>query len=465
MNKASKIGKFAGWINLLIFAGLILLIIISPLPLGSNREWSWSLCATYAATLGIIWALVNFNSRTLFIRVPIFVIVGLFSFAIIWSLVQLAAWVPEAWKHPLWQMAGVALNEELSGAISLSNENGWTAILRLLSYALVFFLALQLGRDSNRARMAFLLISLAGLAYAIFGLYVFWSGNTPVWLFADKQLGHDVRSTFVNRNHFVTWQGLTLLCAIAWFYQKLTRPVVMPYFIPKNRDDQVADFLLQSWKPLIAILLMVTALVLTHSRGGFLSALAGSLCLFWLLDRRGVQRKALSRSTVIAALLVTSLAFHLTSDVVMQRLEDTQVSDEERLLIFNDVQLGIAANPLLGYGYGTFADAFRLFDRIESPYHYDRAHNTWLENAFELGVPAALVFYLALVGLVVLCFRGVRLRQRDWVYPATGVAVSVLVGLHATVDFSLQIPAVAFLYATIMGIACAQSFSSVEQIR
>ncbi len=465
MNRFLNTKKLAEWLNFLIFFGLLLLIIVSPLPLGSNREWSWSLCAAYAATLGVFWALVNFNSNRIFARLPMLVIIGLFSFVVIWALVQLAGWVPETWKHPLWQMAGSALNEELPGSISLSNEDGWTAVLRLISYALVFFLAWQLGRDSNHARMAFLLISLAGLAYGIFGLYVYWSGNTPVWLCADKQLGHDVRSTFVNRNHFVTWQGLTLLCAIAWFYQKLTRPVVMPYFIPKNRDDQVADFLLQSWKPLIAILLMVTALVLTHSRGGFLAALAGVLCLFLLLDRRGIQRKALSRSAVVAALVVASLAFHLTSDVVMQRLEDTQVSEEERLLIFNDVQRGIAANPMLGYGYGTFADAFRLFDRIESPYHYDRAHNTYLENAFELGLPAAVVFFLALLGLVLLCFRGVRLRQRDWVYPATGVAVSVLVGLHATVDFSLQIPAVAFLYATIMGIACAQSFSSVEHLR
>ena len=37
-----------------------------------------------------------------------------------------------------------------------------------------------------------------------------------------------------------------------------------------------------------------------------------------------------------------------------------------------------------------------------------------------------------------------------------------LIGLHATLDFSLQLPAVAILYACIMGVACAQSYSSVE---
>ena len=42
------------------------------------------------------------------------------------------------------------------------------------------------------------------------------------------------------------------------------------------------------------------------------------------------------------------------------------------------------------------------------------------------------------------------------------VAASVLVGVHAMVDFSLQLPAVALLYALIMGVACAQSWSSVD---
>ena len=79
--------------------------------------------------------------------------------------------------------------------------------------------------------------------------------------------------------------------------------------------------------------------------------------------------------------------------------------------------------------------------------------------------PAALALYVALAGLALTCLRGVRRRHRDWVFPATGVAASVLVALHATVDFSLQIPAVAILYACIMGVACAQSYSSMGSSR
>jgi hypothetical protein len=66
--------------------------------------------------------------------------------------------------------------------------------------------------------------------------------------------------------------------------------------------------------------------------------------------------------------------------------------------------------------------------------------------------------------LALTCLKGVRRRHRDWAFPAIGVAASVLVGVHALLDFSLQIPAVAILYAGIMGIGCAQASSSREQL-
>jgi hypothetical protein len=75
-------------------------------------------------------------------------------------------------------------------------------------------------------------------------------------------------------------------------------------------------------------------------------------------------------------------------------------------------------------------------------------------------LPAALALFFSIIGLAAVCVRGVKRRNRDWVYPAAGVAATVLVGIHATVDFSLQLPAIAMLYACIMGVSCAQSYSS-----
>jgi hypothetical protein len=40
------------------------------------------------------------------------------------------------------------------------------------------------------------------------------------------------------------------------------------------------------------------------------------------------------------------------------------------------------------------------------------------------------------------------------------VAVTALVAVHSGVDFSLQLPAVSYAYALLLGLGCAQSFSS-----
>ncbi|MEJ2535205.1 MAG: hypothetical protein P8008_07010, partial [Gammaproteobacteria bacterium] len=81
-------------------------------------------------------------------------------------------------------------------------------------------------------------------------------------------------------------------------------------------------------------------------------------------------------------------------------------------------------------------------------------------QAFELGWPTALAQFACVAWLALVCLAGLRRRGRDWAYPATGFAATVLVAVHSTVDFSLQIPAVALLYSTILGVGVAQSYSS-----
>jgi O-antigen ligase len=446
--------------NRLLLLLLMLLVVISPLPLGSNREWSWTLAALISSLLVLLWVVTrgwrgDSDSRFVHPAIP-----ALFALCCAWVVLQTVGWMPQSWNHPLWAQAGEVLGVSLPGMISLSGEDSWIALMRLLSYALVFSLAFFLGRERSRAHAMLRWLVGSGLVYGVFGLIVFWTDYSPNFIFGEKNLLHDLRSTFINRNHFATWQGLTLLCAIAMFFMRMSRSTVRPYELPLDRASVVEQFILRAWQPLIIILLMVTALVLTHSRGGFVATLAATVVLLMLLDSHTSLKRVSSRALVIAALAVCSIAFYLTSEVLLDRFDRTDITTEERVIVFENVKRGIAENPVLGFGYGTFADSFRLYDRIESPVHYDRAHNTWLENLFELGIPAALALFLSIGGLALTCYRGVRRRHRDWAIPATGVAASVLVGLHALVDFSLQLPAVAILYACIMGLACAQSWSS-----
>ena len=54
--KASSLGRR---INTAIYYALLLLIVLAPIPFGSNRAWSWSLCALMISFISLIWAVNN----------------------------------------------------------------------------------------------------------------------------------------------------------------------------------------------------------------------------------------------------------------------------------------------------------------------------------------------------------------------------------------------------------------------
>ena len=450
--------------NAALHGCLLLLVILAPLPLGSNREWAWTLVSFAVGVIALAWILQALaRPRTVFTGPGAAVVTG-FAAVCAWAWLQTVAWVPPEWKHPLWTMLPW-LAEHGGGSISLSAEGSFVALMRLISYGVVFFLAMQFGRDRELAARTFRWLAFAGFAYALYGLAAYWGELSSVLWVQDERFSDDVRSTFVNRNSYATYAGLCLLCAIAVFNRRFANRGGAAFAMPMGRAQKIESFILKSWKPLTGILLMTAALILTHSRGGFFGALSGVLLLLHLLSRRQAGRSRLSRAVLGSAVLAAVIAFVLTSEVLLQRIDRIDIDNNARLEVYGMAVDAVADNPLLGFGYGTFSDSFRLYrdDRLAA--HYDKAHNTYLENIFELGWPMALILFACIAWLGLRCLRGAGERGRDWEYPAAGAAATVLVGVHSLFDFSLQMPAVAITYACVLGVGYAQSFSSVDRRR
>jgi O-antigen ligase len=443
-----------------VFILLLLLVGLAPLPLGSNREWAWTLCALVAAVLGLSWATGSLLGRNPEDRALPLAPALLFLAACGWVLVQISASVPGGWHHPLWGMAAETLDRELAGSISLSTDDSLVALLRLLAYGLVFFLAFKLGADRRRAGQVFSWLAVAGLAYSAYGLLMYWGGFDALLWFRDEAFGRDVRGTFVNRNSFATYAGLCIICTLCVLHRRLSAGENPAYRTPADRSAAIEQFAVRAWLPLAAVFIMVSALILTHSRAGFGSFVLGSLALAAAVRHRSRFRSIRSTAAVAAAFAVTITAFVITSEVLLRRMDNLPADGVGRLDAYQLTSGAIGDNPVLGFGYGTYADSFRLYRDDTLAAHYDMAHNTYLENIFELGWPAAAMLFLAVGWIALSCLRGVRYRGRDWIFPAGGLAATVLVATHALFDFSLQMPAIAITYACIAGVACAQSRSS-----
>jgi O-antigen ligase len=122
----------------------------------------------------------------------------------------------------------------------------------------------------------------------------------------------------------------------------------------------------------------------------------------------------------------------------------------------------ILSAPFLGFGYGTFPAVFPMFrdDSLSVFSLWDKAHNTYLEIFQGLGLPFGAMLIACVVILVWECVKGARTRRRGATIPAIAASVSLLVGTHALVDFSLQIQAVALTYMAVLGTGVAQAFGT-----
>ena len=153
------------------------------------------------------------------------------------------------------------------------------------------------------------------------------------------------------------------------------------------------------------------------------------------------------------------ISYEISHKVLLERMANLSESSEVRMTIYRVVIEAIKDNLWLGYGYGTFSESFNLYRDESLNRMLVLAHNTYLENIFELGLPAFLALFLSFLGLFIICIKGIMRRQRNWIYSLAGATATLLVAIHALSDFSLQMPAVAMTYSLVMGAACAQSIS------
>jgi O-antigen ligase len=207
--------------------------------------------------------------------------------------------------------------------------------------------------------------------------------------------------------------------------------------------------------------LIFVAVILTASRGGIIATGLGVI-VWGALTFGRTQRASIERRMImILGTAVVAGVFATFGDTFFGKLAEAGLGDPSRIEVYIITFRSILDAPLLGYGYGTFADIFPMFrDRAIDVFGvWQQAHNTYLEVFQGLGLIFGSVLVASVVLLVWKCFKGAMVRQQITV-PCIATGVAFLVGIHAMVDFSLQMQAVALTFMAILGAGVAQSTSS-----
>ena len=436
----------------------------TPFWYGSNDLVAWGLNAVLFPGLAALYEisiLVPGGSHPIGIR-NLAAPAALFAAVVIWIWVQTVGWTFSPPTHPIWTMAAEALGKPLEGRMSVNRDLTTIALIRLLTAASVFWVAVQLCRDSARA--GFFLRAIAAIAglYAAYGLAAFAlsTGRVP-WLESPASGGF-VSSTFVNHNSFATYAGLGLITICGLIFRRYRREVVTA----GPRGLRIASFIEATGQGgailLAGAFVLLVALLLTGSRGGVIATGSGLFALGVLTFRRGNKRATEAIGTIaIGAVLAVATLFAF-GDVFVANIAERGIGDAGRVAVYLITLRSILDAPLLGHGYGTFADVFPLYrDRsISVQGTWEQAHSTYLEIFQGLGLVFGSMLVACVVLLVLSCIRGATTRQENVTVPRVAASVAFLVGVHALVDFSLQIQAIALTFMAVLGAGVAQSQSS-----
>lgn len=456
---------------------LLLLLAWAPLPVGSNRGWAQGILVVAAAGIALLTLAVQLHDRRPVVVPRRLVVAALLGLGVMgWMGVQGGSWLAEvpaaaAWLHPLWRTAAEA-GLPVTPAISLDPAATRTALLLLAGYVLLFWVGFLLAQSRRRAdRLAAGIVAIAA-GWAVWGIVRFLAG-LDLLFYPEAETSSGVTGNFPNRNHFVTYVNLALLVVAV----RLTQPLLERGSVTvrvRTAIGEILDHLLQRrlWWFTAGFVLLVASLG-SASRGGFLSLLAALACLAGLIVRRTVAGRWRSRLVVAVAALMAGVLVPLAGAPLLERLDqldrgyvERDVVGPGRLASWEVALRLVEQRPWLGHGYGTFAQAFPLAADDRFAIHagsgayalnYDYAHNTYLENAVELGLPATLALHVAVALLASLCFMRRRGGERTEALPLAAAAGTVLVAVHALVDFSIQIPAVAATYAVILGLGCGRA--------
>jgi O-antigen ligase len=437
-----------------------------PFWFGSNVLLAWGingvlfpgLVATYEISL-----LVRGKRHPVAIK-HIKVPAALFAAVVLWIFVQNATWTPGWLHHPIWQMSADALDRPVDGSISVNRDLTTLALLRLITAASVFWFALQLCRDASRANLLLWSIAAIVCAYAAYGLVAF--GLTPgriLW-FENRHSHGFVTSTFINPNSFAAYAG-TGLVVICGLILRLYRDEFLT--VDGSIGYRISTFIDVTGKKGAALLagafVILVALLLSGSRGGIAATALGLLVLGMLTVRIRKHGSAEQREVILifGALLVAA-AFVVFGDVLVGKIARQGFQDESRMAVYAITMGSILNVPLLGYGYGTFADVFPMFrdQSVGTWGQWEMAHDSYLEVFQGLGLLFGSMLVASVVLLVWRCVKGAMTRQASETIPCVAASVAFLLGVQAFVDFSLQMQAIAITFMVVLGAGVAQSESS-----
>jgi len=393
------------------------------------------------------WARLALSTRAL---VPIVILYGA---AMLWGAVQLAPF-PTGIAKEAWAAAGA------TPSITLDRFSTTVEILKLAGLGSVFLIGVALGRDDDRARNSLRAFGVLASIYAIFAILSFELFHNGPFV-GPSASGARLNATLLSPNVAATVLGI--FAVLSW--TAILRALQSSQSADDLPMDQLRDLLRIAlpWTP--PFVLCLWALALTGSRGGGLAACLGLATASVAMAAGGFKRRRRLRFALfVGAASLAALgalgAILLGSGPIAERMSFAADGLADRAQIHQIYLERLGQLPWTGYGLGAFRHFNSLFTApgpTAGLWNLGAMHEVYLQWIYEAGWPGAMLMFSAIGAVMVVIAGGLTRRHfgRTWMVGALGASATVLA--HGFVDFALELPAIAAIWALILGLGVGVS--------
>jgi len=313
---------------------------------------------------------------------------------------------------------------------SISPEESLNSLRTLVSlYGMYLVVSVTPWKEKSLDRLASYIIA-GGVAASIISIYLFLSGETYLTARASLVIGEQ---RLADPNHF----GTSLILPFIFSLNK--------YFRERPRAFTLAE-----------CGVILTAIVLTGSRGAVAGVICAVLFLIWNEKRMKPRQLVLLATAVMVFLLFFD---HIAPEQLLMRYTFDSILESQgsgRFGIWYFALEAFKKHPLIGWGYGTFsylASGGISANVTLPPSIGAMPHNIYLQALTELGV---LGFSLLLVALILHFHRALGFAKKNPFYRASTAA---LVGI-AVSSFTLH--TLGHKYFWLIQMLCALSLTSSQ---
>ena len=351
-------------------------------------------------------------------------------------------------------------------AFSVDPYNTELFILTFGGLVVTFEVLSHYSNSAWRVRALAGLVIIVGVGSAMFGILRGSFPEFPPGILAGIMAPEQGFGQFQNRNHFAVLLEMSF---------GLLLGILIKGELPRRAK-------LAGW---IMSAIMFAGIIASSSRGGLISlaALSSFAVFVHVLTRNrhisessplrgsshiitkltiGKVAAAVGSSFLIVVLIWAAIGF-VGGDYLVSRVEkirnEVAVQDGTRVnrnIIWRSTVDSIKDRPILGSGFGAYAEAIPRFDRTNGKFALEQAHNDYLELSANGGIVGFALFF---VFFVLVAIRIVKnLRSADHVVQPLcfGASIGIFgVLIHSFVDFGLHIMLNALVFTVLVVISCS----------